>query len=232
VGGSANLYSMLTTTYLPGWAGYGLAGGIVLLLARSAVRKRVQLKAQGFPLEDGEMAFLRWFVTAQGIFLLVLITQQFRGVPLPAVILASVTAVIYMITQHTALGRYFYAVGGNAEAAFISGVPVDRVVIKAFAMMGAIVGITGLMQTAYTGSSTTTLGELMELDAIAACVIGGVSLRGGKGDVMGVLFGALLMACLLNGMTLLSIEPADKLKVRGLVLLLAVWLDMRMSKRG
>jgi D-xylose transport system permease protein len=231
-GGSANLYAMLTTTYLPAWAGFGLAGGIVLLLGRAALRRHAEFKAQGFPVEDREMSFLRWFVAAQGIFLLVLVTQQFRGVPLPVMILAAVTAGIYIITQHTALGRYLYAVGGNAEAAFISGVPVKWVVIKAFAIMGGIVSITGLMQTAYTGSSTTTLGELMELDAIAACVIGGVSLRGGKGHVTGVLFGALLMACLLNGMTLLSIEPADKLKVRGLVLLLAVWLDMRMTKRS
>ena len=107
---------------------------------------------------------------------------------------------------------------------------MDRVVITAFAIMGALVGITGLMQTAYAGSSTPTVGELMELDAIAACVIGGVSLRGGRGSVTGVLFGTLLMACLLNGMTLLSVDSATKLKVRGLVLMLAVWLDMRLAR--
>jgi D-xylose transport system permease protein len=231
-GGGANFYSMLTTTYLPAWAGFGLAVLIILILGCAVLKSRAELKAYGFSVEAGEMSFLRWMVAAQGVVLFVLVTQQFRGVPLPAVILACVTAGVYLITQHTVLGRHLYAVGGNVEAAAVSGVPVDRVVITAFVIMGGIVGITGLMQTAYTGSSTTTIGELMELDAIAACVIGGVSLRGGRGTVSGVLFGALLMACLLNGMTLLSVEPADKLKVRGLVLLLAVWLDMRMTRRG
>jgi D-xylose transport system permease protein len=98
--------------------------------------------------------------------------------------------------------------------------------------MGAITAVTGLMQTAYAGSSTPTVGELMELDAIAACVIGGVSLRGGRGTVSGVLFGSLLMTCLLNGMTLLSVESQDKLIVRGTVLLLAAWLDVRLRSKG
>jgi D-xylose transport system permease protein len=229
-GGSSNLYSMLTTTYLPSWAGYTLGTSIIVLLGYLMHRARAQQLAHGFPVEEREMAFLRWFVTAQGILLFVLVTEQFRGLPLPAVILATVTGAVYLITQHTALGRHLYAVGGNAEAALISGVPVDRVVITAFAIMGALVGITGLMQTAYAGSSTPTVGELMELDAIAACVIGGVSLRGGRGSVTGVLFGTLLMACLLNGMTLLSVDSATKLKVRGLVLMLAVWLDMRLAR--
>jgi D-xylose transport system permease protein len=97
--------------------------------------------------------------------------------------------------------------------------------------MGAVVAITGLMQTAYSGSSTTTVGDLMELDAIAACVIGGVSLKGGRGNVLGVLAGALIMACLLNGMTLLAVEPEKKYIARGLVLILAVWMDVRLARK-
>ncbi len=79
--------------------------------------------------------------------------------------------------QHTPFGRYLYAIGGNEEAAVVSGVPVRNTVIGAFALMGGIVALTGFMQTAYAGASTTTVGALMELDAIAACVIGGTSLR-------------------------------------------------------
>jgi D-xylose transport system permease protein len=98
--------------------------------------------------------------------------------------------------------------------------------------MGVVVAITGLMQTAYSGASTTTVGDLMELDAIAACVIGGVSLRGGRGNVLGVLFGALIMAALLNGMTLLAVEPEKKFIARGVVLILAVWMDVRLARRS
>jgi D-xylose transport system permease protein len=231
-GGGSNLYSMLTTTYLPSWAGWSLAVGIAAVLGLLAWRSRAQMQRYGFPVVSAEQDFLRWFVAAQGVALFVLVTEQFRGVPLPAVILAVVTAAVYVLTQHTALGRHLYAVGGNEEAAAVSGVPVQRVVITAFAIMGAIVGITGLMQTAYAGSSTPTVGELMELDAIAACVIGGVSLRGGRGTVTGVLFGTLLMTCLLNGMTLLSVESHEKLIVRGVVLLLAAWLDVRLRGKS
>ena len=137
-----------------------------------------------------------------------------------------------MLTQHTPFGRYLYAIGGNEEAAVISGIPVERVTIGAFTLMGAIVALTGYMQTAYGGSSTTTVGDLMELDAVAACVIGGVSLKGGRGNVMGVLCGALIMACLLNGMSLLAVEPEKKFIARGAVLILAVWMDVRLARRG
>ncbi len=81
------------------------------------------------------------------------------------------------------------------------------------------------MQTAYAGASTTTTGQLLELDAIAACVIGGASLKGGRGSVSGVLLGSLIMASLLNGMTLMALSPEEKFVARGAVLALAVWLD-------
>ncbi|MFI5335316.1 MAG: ATPase, partial [Opitutales bacterium] len=84
---------------------------------------------------------------------------------------------------------------------------------------------------AYAGASTTTVGDQMELDAIAACVIGGTSLRGGRGTVLGVIFGALIMASLLNGMTLLAVTPELKFIVRGAVLTLAVWMDVKLAKR-
>jgi D-xylose transport system permease protein len=85
------------------------------------------------------------------------------------------------------------------------------------------------MTTAYSGASTTTVGDLMELDAIAACVIGGTALRGGRGTVFGVLAGTLIMAALLNGMTLLAVAPEAKFIARGVVLALAVWMDVRLG---
>jgi D-xylose transport system permease protein len=146
------------------------------------------------------------------------------------VILGFVAFVIHVLTAHTPFGRYLYAIGGNEEAAVISGIPVAQVVIAAFTIMGAVVALTGFMQTSYSGASTTTVGDLMELDAIAACVIGGASLKGGRGTVVGVLFGALIMACLLNGMTLLAVSPEFKFIARGVVLSLAVWMDVRLAR--
>ena len=229
-GGRANLYSLLTTYYLPPVLGYALAAGVVAFLALAHLRWRKARQEHGVAVEDRELAFLKLFLTAQLIFLVVVVTNKFRGVPLPAVILGLIALVIYVLTTHTPFGRYLYAIGGNEEAAVISGIPVAKVVVGAFSIMGAIVAITGFMQTSYSGASTTTVGDLMELDAIAACVIGGVSLRGGRGTVMGVLFGALIMACLLNGMTLLAVSPEFKFIARGAVLSLAVWMDVRLAR--
>lgn len=230
-GGQTNLYSLLTTHYLPAVYGWALGAVLVLALVLTTLSARRRRMAHGFTVDSKEMMFLRLFIAAQAIALFVLTTGQFRGIPLPSLILGGVTMVVYTVTQHTALGRHLYAIGGNTEAAFVSGVPMQKTVIAAYAGMGAIVAVTGFMQTAYQGSSTTTVGDLMELDAVAACVIGGVSLRGGRGTVLGVLLGALIIACLLNGMTLMSVQPEKKFIARGLVLILAVWMDMRLSRK-
>ena len=229
-GGQTNLYSLVTTSYVPPKFGYGLAAVIVACVAVVQWRARKARQAFGFEVEDAEVAFLKLFLAAQILFLFVVVTNQFRGIPLPALILGAVSFVVYVLTTHTPFGRYLYAIGGNEEAAVISGIPVEKTVVGAFCIMGMVVAITGFMQTAYSGASTTTVGELMELDAIAACVIGGVSLKGGRGTVLGVLFGALLMTCLLNGMTLLAISPEFKYIARGLVLSLAVWMDVRLAR--
>lgn len=229
-GGHSNLFSELTTSYLPAAAGYALGALVVATLIFANLAGRRQRRAQGFEVEAGELAFLKLFLTAQVIFIFVLVTNQFRGVPLPAILLGIVALIIWILTQQTPWGRYLYAIGGNEEAAIVSGIPVARVTIGAFTLMGAIVALTGFMQTAYGGASTPTVGDLMELDAVAACVIGGVSLRGGRGSVLGVLFGALIMACLLNGMTLLSVQPEHRFIARGLVLILAVWMDTKLGR--
>jgi D-xylose transport system permease protein len=231
-GGQSNLYSLLTTFYLPPLLGYLLAAATVAGLAALRFRASRARKTFGIPGDDRELAFLKFFLMAQLVFLFVILTNQYRGIPLPALILGGVALGVYVLTTHTPFGRYLYAIGGNEEAAIVSGIPVQKVVIGAFTLMGLIVAITGFMQTAYAGASTTTVGELMELDAVAACVIGGVSLKGGRGTVAGVLFGALLMAVLLNGMTLLAVSPEFKFIARGSVLALAVWMDVRMARQG
>ncbi len=229
-GGKSNLYSLLTTYYLPRSLGYLLAFLGVLALVLVKLRARWRQKKYGFSGESGEMLFLKLFIAAQLIFLFVLVMSQFRGIPLVVVILAAATLAVTALTEHTPFGRYLYAIGGNEEAAVISGIPVQKTVITTFAIMGAVVAVTGFMQTAYSGASTTTVGDLMELDAIAACVIGGTSLKGGRGSAMGVLFGALIMATLLNGMTLLAVSPEFKYIIRGVVLALAVWMDVRLAR--
>ncbi|MCG8425140.1 MAG: ATPase [Proteobacteria bacterium] len=226
-----NLLSLQTTYYLPAWLGYALAAAIVAAMIYAALRRRTQRRRYGFELEEPELLFGRLFVIGQVFLLSVIVLNQFRGVPLSLVILGFVSFAIHVLVQHTRFGRYLYACGGNVEAARLSGVPVKLITIGAFAIAGITASITGFMQTAYGGASTSSTGELMELDAIAACVIGGTALSGGRGTVMGVLIGAFLIASLLNGMTLMAVSPEAKYIARGLVLALAVWVDVKLSRR-
>ena len=230
-GGRPNLFSLLTTYYLPPLASYVVIAIVMAALVAVTLRARARRAAMGFEVDDPELAFLKLFLTGQGLLLFVLAVNQFRGIPLPVLALGLVALAIQVITRHTPFGRHLYAIGGNEEAAFVSGVPVQRVVIGAYVLLGGIVAITGLLQTAYAGAATTTVGDSMELDAIAACVIGGTSLRGGRGTVLGVIFGALIMASLLNGMTLLAVSPELKFIARGVVLTLAVWMDVKLARR-
>lgn len=229
-GGSQNLFSMLTTAFLSPVAGYVLAAVAIAALVLASQRRRAARQKLGLPVADKERHVIGLVIAAQAIALAVIVANGYRGLPWALVILAAVALLVHVVTMHTPFGRYLYAIGGNEEAAVVSGVPVRNTVIGAFALMGLIVALSGFMQTAYAGASTTTIGSLMELDAIAACVIGGTSLRGGRGSVVGVLFGALIMASLLNGMTLMAVSPETKYIARGAVLALAVWLDLRVAR--
>ncbi len=239
-GGETNLFSLLTTYYLPAPVGLALAALIAgatfvsQVLARrrapSVVRAGAAAGADAEDVNLAQLALVKWFVFAQAVFLFVLVTNSYRGVPLAALILSAIAWGVLVLLGDTPFGRHLYAIGGNEEAAMVSGIAVDKTVIIAFGLMGMITALTGLLQTAYAGASTTTVGSLMELDAVAACVIGGTSLRGGRGTVLGVMSGALIMATLLNGMTLLAVPPELKFIARGTVLALAVWADVRLSR--
>lgn len=229
-GDEDNLYSLLTTYYLPSAAGLVLAGVIVAGVAWIIHSGRSARRSHKLPVESAGRAFAKLATTAAAIFTVVIVCNQFRGVPASLLILAATACTVYFLTRHTPFGRYLYAIGGNEDAAVLSGINVHRVLIGAFALMGVAVAITGFMMTAYSGASTTTVGDLMELDAIAACVIGGTALKGGRGTVWGVLFGALIMTALLNGMTLIAVPPELKFIARGTVLALAVWVDVRFGR--
>lgn len=231
IGSEENLLSALTTYYLPKSLGWVLVVIVATLLGALMWNGRRRRKAHDLPTPDRDTAFATWFVSLQLLILLVLLMNQFNGLPLPLLILGFVATIVHVLTKYTPFGRHLYAIGGNREAARLSGIRVNRTIIVAFALCGFTVALTGFLQTAYGGGTTTTTGTLMELDAIAACVIGGVSLTGGTGKVTGVLFGALLMAVVLNGMTLLAVTPELKQIARGLVLAVAVWMDVAFSKR-
>ena len=148
------------------------------------------------------------------------------GMPNPVIIFLAIALAGAFLTQNTTFGRYLYAIGGNPDAARLSGINIKRHLLAVFAIMGALAGVASIIYTARVGSSSPDAGQLLELDAIAACVIGGTSLMGGRGTVFGAILGALIMASLDNGMSLKNVEPYMQNIIKGAILVAAVGLDM------
>ena len=138
-----------------------------------------------------------------------------------------VTAIMWFIWNKTTFGKNMFAVGSNEEAARVSGVNVTMVIIGVFALAGVTYGYTGFIEAARMGASTGTIGLNYELDAIAACVIGGVSFVGGIGKISGVVLGVVLMQLIMSGMTFLGISGNTTYIIKGLVILIACAIDMR-----
>jgi D-xylose transport system permease protein len=165
-------------------------------------------------------------------FILVMNAFEEKGVPVPVLIFVAVALAGTFLTTSTTFGRYLYAIGGNAEAARLSGINNKKNVVAVYALLGALTGIAALIFAARVGSSTPDAGTLKELDAIAACVIGGASLVGGRGTIFGACLGALIMASLDNGMSLYGLRDYLQDIVKGSILVAAVGLDMFGRKQG
>jgi ribose transport system permease protein len=147
------------------------------------------------------------------------------GIPVPVWIAVVVVLIAVFITQKTKLGRYIYAIGGNEQAAKLSGINIKKVKMTVYAMAGGLAALGGIIVTARLDSAQPNAGVSYELDAIAAVVIGGTSLSGGKGSVWGTVMGAIIIGVLNNGLVLLNVSPFWQQVVKGGVILLAVIID-------
>jgi ribose/xylose/arabinose/galactoside ABC-type transport system permease subunit len=157
---------------------------------------------------------------------------DFLGVPNPVFLMLALFVVAHVVMTRTVFGRYVYAVGGNAEAARLSGVPVRTVVLLCYVVSGALAGLGGVIRASELKSGAPTFGQMAELEVIAAVVVGGTSLAGGEGRIFGTLIGALIIAVMRNGMNLTNVEPNLQNVVLGLVIIGAVLLDRAKSWRA
>jgi D-xylose transport system permease protein len=205
--------------YVPRLLGVGLGAIVVALLLAGAVRGAAAERARAAVLAALTIAFV-W------------VMNSYEGLPLPVLLVLALTMLLWGLGEHTAFGRHLYAIGGNREAAFYSGIRIERHVVGVFTLMGLLSGVAGIVLTARVGSATSDAGRMMELDAIAAAVIGGTSLLGGQGTVWGALLGALVMASLDNGMSLLNTEAFWQPIIKGGILVAAVAADMAGRRRG
>jgi ribose transport system permease protein len=152
-------------------------------------------------------------------------TGYWLGVPMPVWISGALVVIFVVVTRRTRFGRYLYAVGGNERAAMLSGLNVNRVKSIVYLLAGGLAAVGGLMETARADAATPNAGIGDELDSIAAVVIGGTSLSGGRGSIFGTVLGCLIIGVLNNGLVLLNVSPYWQLVIKGYVILLAVAID-------
>ena len=169
---------------------------------------------------------LRLVIIAVILVACVLTFNSYEGIPFPVLLLLLLLGLFTYMTTQTVFGRRIYAVGSNMEATRLSGINVQAVKLWIFGIMGMLCGLAGLINTARLDAGSPSAGTSGELDAIAACFIGGTSMRGGSGTVHGALIGALVMASLDNGMSMLDVDTYWQMIVKGSILTLAVWIDV------
>lgn len=157
-------------------------------------------------------------------------TGWFLGIPLPVWISGVVVFTAVVITNKTKLGRYIYAIGGNESAAMLSGINIKKIKIAVYTIAGALAGVGGLLVTSRLDAAQPNAGTGYELDSIAAVVIGGTSLSGGRGSVLGTVLGAVIIGVLNNGLVLLNVSPFWQQVVKGFVILIAVVIDKANAK--
>lgn len=149
------------------------------------------------------------------------------SIPYIVVIALAVAALVWIIFNKTRLGKNMYAIGGNIQAAKVSGINVSRNLIWIYAIAGALYGLAGVLEAGRTGGASNNYGNMYELDAIAACVVGGVSTSGGIGTVPGVMAGVLIFGVINYGLTFIGVNPNWQLIIKGLIIVAAVAFDMR-----
>jgi D-xylose transport system permease protein len=223
-------FTALGTSYVPYVIGSILAIVSILLLYIWTYRSRKKRISLGLYVKSAKLEYGRITIYSLLILLLIYMLNRYYGMPVPMLFVIAFAAIFIFISVKTPFGRYIYAIGGNAEAAALSGINIKKTVLIIFILMGALAGVAGIILTGRLNAATTGAGDMYELDAIAACVIGGTSLMGGKGNIVGAIIGALIMTSIDNGMSMMNIETFWQYIVKGLILIIAVWIDMAGKK--
>jgi D-xylose transport system permease protein len=213
---------------------WALGLSLAALLVWNSVSKRRRAQANGFPLRPlwFEASLTAFFVAVLLGFIALMNAYvladkgQGQGVPIPVVIWGVVVMGMAFIVNRTAFGRYVYAIGGNPEAALLVGIPVKRVMLKLFLLLGVMVTVAAVVSVSRLNAGTNSLGSNMELYVIAAAVIGGVALSGGSGTVLGSVLGALIIQFLESGLLLLDVGIGMRMVLIGQVLIVAVVFDV------
>ncbi|HQE94087.1 MAG TPA: sugar ABC transporter permease [Anaerolineae bacterium] len=224
------LFSWIGQGYLNPATGWIVAAGVIALLFYTMFNGRQKKRRYGFELSPLYMDILKTALYSVLIVAYVAIVNSFNGVSIPVLLLAIVAVVMSYVSNNTRFGRYAYAIGGNREAARLSGVNIKKNIFTIFVVMGLLCGVSGVVLASYIGYGTVAAGQGYELDAIASCILGGTSTLGGEGTVFGAMIGSLIMASLTNGLQILNVPSSWQYVVKGIVLILAVYMDVYFKK--
>lgn len=231
ISGLSNSFGEIGSSFLPYIVGWILAFIGVVLLFFSKARSRAKRQTLGLINPALGIDYGRIIAYSVCILFLTYMLNRYLGIPLPLLIVVVLAGIFMFTSNKTSFGRYIYAIGGNVEAAALSGINIKRNILYVFVLMGALAGVAGVLLTSRLNAATTDAGSSYELDAIAACVIGGTSLMGGKGNIVGAIIGALIMTSIDNGMSMMNIEAFWQYIVKGMILILAVWMDISNQKK-
>jgi len=234
VGPFPRSFQALSTGFIPDVFGINRPNGTALAVGLIAVmaiiwmglRKRARNKAYG--IEDEPTAFfvIRNAIVAGALLFVVYKLSMFRGLPNVLITMGVLTIVYAFLTEQTTIGRRIYALGGNEKAAKLSGIPTERLTFLTFVNMGVLAALAGLIFAARLNTATPKAGFAVELDVIAAVFIGGASMSGGVGKIVGAVVGAFIMGVMNNGMSIMGIGIDYQQVIKGLVLLAAVIFDV------
>lgn len=204
----------------------------IILYVIFEMRKRKTREEYGFDILPMNIQVAKMILVSTLIGAFFMIMVLYMGIPYSIVLVIGLVFLYSYLSNKTTLGRHIYALGGNKEAAKLSGINIKQRTMMIFVSMGILSSIAGIVFTARLNSATASAGNLFELDAIAACFIGGTSAMGGEGTVIGAIIGALVMATINNGMSLMNVPTTYQFMVKGLILLLAVWIDITSRKKN
>jgi D-xylose transport system permease protein len=223
-------FRLIAQGYVPDMVGWILGAIVVVIIIFVIFRGRQQRKEFGFKLVPFHQDLLKAVLSSFMVIFFIYIMNSYRGIPNPVLLMAIVAVIFTYISNNTKFGRYTYALGGNKEATRLSGINIKSVVFTVFILIGLLSGVSGIVLTGYVAAGTIGGGLNYELDAIAACVIGGTSLMGGEGTIFGAIVGSLIIASLLNGMSVMNMDVFWQYIIRGLVIIAAVYIDVTSKK--
>lgn len=229
---SDSVLALLGNAYFAQGFGIVLAVLAIGMIVWSTLKKRRSRQKYGFEVAPLGVDIIKVVALSLLVGLFVFVMNAYKGIPFPIIFVIVLAAIFYFLSTKTTFGRHIYAIGGNIEAARLSGINIRRKTMMIFLLSGLLASIAAIVLTSRLASATITAGNMAEMDAIAACVIGGTSLMGGAGTVLGALIGALVMTSLDNGMSLMGMESFWQYVVKGSILVFAVWLDISGRRKG